>query len=189
MKSSVRHITWAPLRCFNRKYCKKLQERRSDDHPSQPELRTSYHPSYYRSWPPSHFRKKEAGFSQVEASPCDEAQRCLSKPIKTSNPTLPNISLARIDVYPQDTFSPLDSISRSRSLVPLSLYAYEPLSTPLASTLPLSPVNKLLCNLSTYYRSPPQTPLAILAAKKKYKPVALKIRPVMTELPKRFCIT
>ena len=32
----------------------------------------------------------------------------------------------------------------------------------------------------------PRTPLAIYAAKKKYKPVALKVRPVMTELPKRF---
>ena len=73
--------------------------------------------------------------------------------------------------------------------MPLSLYAYKPSSTPLASTLPLSPVNKSLCDLSTYYRSPPQTPLAILAAKKKYKPVALKIRPVMTELPERFRIT
>jgi len=42
--------------------------------------------------------------------------------------------------------------------------------------------------LASNHRFTPRMPLAILAAKKKYKPVAKKVRPVMTDLPERFHI-
>ena len=42
--------------------------------------------------------------------------------------------------------------------------------------------------LVSNHRFTPCTPLAILAAKKKYKPVAKKVQPVMTDLPERFQI-
>jgi len=42
--------------------------------------------------------------------------------------------------------------------------------------------------LTSDHRFTPRTPLAILAAKKKYKPVAKKVRPVMTDLPECFRI-
>jgi hypothetical protein len=71
--------------------------------------------------------------------------------------------------------------------MPVSLYSYEPLDTPLPSTLTLSPVNISLSERSPYFPSP-RKPLSILAAKKKYKPVALKTRPIMAELPERFRI-
>lgn len=225
---------------------------------------------------PTHFKQEEPGFSQVGASPCDEAHRCLLKPIPTSHLPFSNLSLARVTTTPapnpffqsrprlsntvaapdntspfqttfgtvrltklpwgwtdpvhifkddsstvarttsqslpldsysslsnlslsiplsrvdvsssQDTLSCLDSISLSQAPSSVSPYAYESSSTPLASTFTLSTVNKSLSDLSSYYPSP-RKPLSILAAKKKYKPVALKTRPVMTELPERFRIT
>ena len=87
----------------------------------------------------------------------------------------------------QDTLPSLDSVSQSCPPISPSLFAYEASSTPLASILTLSTVNKSQSELSLYSPSP-RKPLSILAVKKKYKPVALKTRPIMAELPERFRI-
>jgi hypothetical protein len=101
----------------------------------------------------------------------------------------PRILGKKKQVKSQDTFSCLDPVSPSRSPTSVSLYAYGPLPTPLDSVSSLSYSNISQSDFSSYLWFPPQTPLSVLAAKKKYKPVALKIQPIMTELPERFRIT
>ena len=116
-------------------------------------------------------------------------QQCLLKPVETSDTSRYNISSLRRNVHilQDNNFLHLDPESASQSL-PISSFAYEMLSTPFKSTLPLVTVNKSLSKPSLYYQFPLRTPLAILAAKKKYKPVTLKTQPIMTELPECFRI-
>ena len=112
-------------------------------------------------------------------------QQCLLKSSNTSNTPTHSKTLSSVDAYiSQDPLSHLDSVSPS----PASLYIYEPSPTTLDCVWSLSLINKATGDLSSYNSPISRTPLAILAAKKKYKPVALKVRPIMAELPERFRI-
>ena len=97
------------------------------------------------------------------------------------------MSLNRVDTYSQDFPPRLDFVYQSK-LTPTRSFDHGLSSTTLASVQSISYANRSQSDPSSYIRFPARTPLAVLAAKKKYKPVALKVRPVMTELPERFRI-
>ena len=138
--------------------------------------------------------KEEVGFSEVEVSICADTRRGLAN---TSIINLESVRNANASsALPLQNFQLSFQLSKSlttplppSSLIP-SVSLLESGSRSIKDSIPKFVPTPLPRSTQYDPRSPyiPRTPLAVFAAKKKYKPVAKKVRPVMAELPERFRI-
>jgi hypothetical protein len=156
----------------------KLQKRSADHHYLRPELVSHcYHPHYPLFSPSSN------GFSQVEEEN-SETNQCAC--IITFDPTNSSIIIERTANIPN-----FDSSPHSSSAIILTLYLsasdqfHVPQNASMVFTPMQTPTQK---SFPSYVTSIDSTYPTFVATKKKYKPVAQKVRPVIAELPDRFCI-
>jgi len=135
--------------------------------------------------------QKAPGFSEVGTSDSTTSHRSLAQRTSLS---FNSVSFSSIPVPVHTLYSPsledtLYSSATSHNLgcdVANSVFTCSHSVYPSLSLFSLAHVSTPSLAADSSFCSP--KPLAILAAKKKYKPVSKKVRPVMTDLPERFRI-
>jgi hypothetical protein len=167
-----------PLRHFNGKHQTKLPKQSSDHHHPRPELLPHCDHSHHPSFSPS-----SNSFSQVEEETSETNQCTCIITFDSTNSSL--IIECTVNIPDFDSSPHLSSAIIST----LYLSASDQFHVPKNASMVFTPMQTTLSNSFPFYvTSIDSIYLMFVATKKKYKPVAQKVRPVIAELPDHFRI-